>query len=205
MARRRLSHRSLKTPALVLLIIVALWAAMLTAVLVDDPHEFYCGGGSCSITGVIRLFGVSVFLVFWLAAPYFAVGWLLYRFAPRLNRALPRWLRWHPRGASAIRMILGILIGVGHVVLAVSTYAMLHFNPHDDFCPSVASLEEANFLSSNGPCYISLGELALLFARNVFVFSVFLAPMAAIGWLLTLMALCLERAGQRWLGRRPFN
>jgi hypothetical protein len=205
MARERLSYRSLKAPVWVLSIVTIPWAAILTAVLVDDPHEFYCGGVPCSVIGIVRLFAVSAFLVFWLVAPYVTAGCLLYRFAPQLNRALPRRLRWHPRGASAVRMILGILIGIGHVGLAVGTYAMLHFNPHDDFCRSAASLAEANFFSSNGPCYISLGELTLLFARNVVVFSVFLAPIAAIGWLLTLMALYLERAGQRWLGRRPFN
>lgn len=51
-----------------------------------------------------------------------------------------------------------------------------------------------------------LGELALLFAKNMFMLGVVLSPLVVAGWLLTVAGVSLQHGrGRRWLGRRLFD
>jgi hypothetical protein len=102
-----------------------------------------------------------------------------------------------------MQVILGVLLGVGHIWITYATYLMLKHNPQGVFCTEASSLREANFYPS---CAVTLDELAMLFARNMFLLGVVLMPIVVVGWLLTVLGVSLLRGrGRKWFRLRAVN
>ena len=195
---------SARTAAMLLASLAVFWAFTLTTLMLrDDPATFHCGDSACSVGEITRLIGRNALVALWLATPYVAIGLAFSGVAPHLNRAMPRWLRWHPRWTSAMQVILGVLLGVGHIWITYATYLMLKHNPQGVFCTEASSLNEANFYPS---CAVTLDELAMLFARNMFLLGVVLMPIVVVGWLLTVLGVSLLRGrGRKWFRLRAVN
>lgn len=192
------SAKPVRKVAMLLAGLVVFWPLVLTALMLhEDPASFHCGEAICSVADVTLLLGRNALVVLWLVAPYFLVGWAVWRLAGRINRALPRWLRWHPRWTYPTRIIVGTLLALGHVAVAFVTYAMLEHNPQGVYCPHVSSDAEGNYYGY-GPCYITLSELTVLFATNISLLGIVFVPLAVVGWLFTALAVFLESGrGQR--------
>ncbi len=197
-------RRAAGTLGIVSVAFVVFWGIVLTTLMLrDDPAAFHCGDAFCSPGEIALLLSRNGLVVLWVVAPYLLVGWILWCLATQLNHSMPRALRWHPRWSSNMILILGVPFGIGHIWMTYATYLMFKHNPQGTFCTEADAQNQMNFYPS---CAVTLSEIATLFARNMFILTLVLAPLIVVSWLLIVFLVSLRRGRlRRWLRRHAFK